>query len=167
MGFLEYTIGPESCIGRYKECGCKGKRDLGLELSFAFSNCVVLGKSFNLNLNLPFCIILLYYCLIIFIVVWIQLPPFSPHHFPRPHPHLPPPALHPSPLCLCLWVLYIWSLMTLSLISPIVSLPAPLCYCQFVLYFNVSGYIFLACLFCWLGSTYRWDHINLNFLSVT
>ena len=33
-------------------------------------------------------------------------------------------------------------------------------YCQFVLNFNVSGYILIACLFCWLGFTYRWDHID-------
>ena len=36
-------------------------------------------------------------------------------------------------------------------------------YCQFVLYFNISGYILLACLFCWLGSTYRWDHMVFVF----
>ena len=34
-------------------------------------------------------------------------------------------------------------------LSPALSPPTPLCYCQFVLNFNVSGYILLACLFCW------------------
>ena len=36
-------------------------------------------------------------------------------------------------------------------------------HCQFVLYFHVSGSILLTCLFCWLGSTYRWDHIVFVF----
>ena len=34
---------------------------------------------------------------------------------------------------------------------------------QFVLYFHVSGSILLACLFCWLGSPYRWDHMVFVF----
>ena len=42
-------------------------------------------------------------------------------------------------------------------------LPLPSGYCQFGLYFNVSGYILLACLFCWLGSTYRWNHMVFVF----
>ena len=36
-------------------------------------------------------------------------------------------------------------------------------YCQIVLYFNVSGYILLASLFCWLSSTYRWGHMVFVF----
>ena len=38
-------------------------------------------------------------------------------------------------------------------------------HCQFVLYFHVSGSILLICLFSWLGSTYRWDHMVLVFHS--
>ena len=30
-------------------------------------------------------------------------------------------------------------------------------------YFNDSGYILFACLFYWLGSTYRWDHVVFVF----
>ena len=67
-------------------------------------------------------------------------------------PPAPPiPTSHPRTyrLWLCPCVLYICSLMVLSLCSPIItSSPIPSGYCQFVLHFNVSGYIFLACLFC-------------------
>ena len=58
----------------------------------------------------------------------------------------------------CPCVLYTCPSMTLPLLSPVIPLPYPSGYCQFVLYFNVSGNILLTCLFCWLGSTYRWDH---------
>ena len=36
----------------------------------------------------------------------------------------------------------------------------------FVLYFHVCGYILLAGMFCWLGSTYRWDHTVFVFHSL-
>ena len=48
-------------------------------------------------------------------------------------------------------------LKTLPPFPCIIPSHLPSGYCQFVLNFNVSGYILLACLFCWLGSTYRWD----------
>ena len=73
------------------------------------------------------------------------------------YPHLPPWT---NPLWLCPCVLYTCSLIALPLFSPIIPLPSG--YCQFVVYFNVSGYILLACLFCWLGSAYRWDHILVS-----
>ena len=75
---------------------------------------------------------------------------------PRPPPAPPIPASHPwtYPLWLCPCVLYTCSLMTLPLLS-LSSLFSG--NCQFVLYFSVSGCILLACLFCWLGSMYRWD----------
>ena len=80
---------------------------------------------------------------------------------PHPPPRHPPPhtsllsTLKPTPFG---FVHYTCSL-TAFLLFPLLSLaPLPSGYCQFVLYFNVSGYILLACLFCWLGSTYRWDH---------
>ena len=50
-----------------------------------------------------------------------------------------------------------------SSFPPIIPCHHPSGYCQIVLYFNVSGYILLACLFCWLGSTYRWDHMVFVF----
>ena len=45
------------------------------------------------------------------------------------------------------------------LLSPVTPFPLPSGHCQFVLYFHVSGSNLLAYLFCWLGSTYRWDHM--------
>ena len=86
---------------------------------------------------------------------------YSCLHFPTPlspTQPLPPPTLNPSPLCLCLCVLYTSSLTSFPLLSLLFSSPLPSGYCQFVLYFNASGSILLICFFCWLGSTYRWDH---------
>ena len=62
-------------------------------------------------------------------------------------PTLPTPThtLDPTPCCLCPWVLYTCSLMTLPFVYPIIL---PSGSCQFVLYFNVSGSILFACLFC-------------------
>ena len=84
----------------------------------------------------------------LFIVVQLQLSPFSSHLSHTYQPSLPP-TLDPNPLWLCPCVLYTCSLMTLPPFSPL-SPPIYLrsVYCQFVLYFNVSGYVFLAYLFC-------------------
>ena len=74
-----------------------------------------------------------------FIVVRIQLSSLSCHHYP--HRHLPPPpTLHPSPLWLCPWVLHTCCLMTLSLLSPVISLPPP--------FWSLSVYSLFPCL--WL-----------------
>ena len=79
-------------------------------------------------------------------------------HLPwGPFPFFPP--LSPSPVWLlsvcslfhCLW--FYFACLFVLFIS----------YCQFVLYFIVSGSILLACLFCSLGSTYRWDHMLFVF----
>ena len=67
-------------------------------------------------------LLFIYFCNHFFIVVWIQLPPFSQHHIPSPHPPSPL-TLHPSPLWLCPWVLYTRCLTTLPLLSPVISLP--------------------------------------------
>ena len=80
-----------------------------------------------------------------FIVVQIQLPPFSYHHFSPPHP-LPPPTLHPSPLWLCPWVLYTCSLMNLSLLSPVNPLPSPLRLLSLCSLFQCL-WLYFACLF--------------------
>ena len=103
--------------------------------------------------------------LFIFIVVWVPLSPFYPHHalcstLPASHPWTYPPlVLSMCPLC-----------MFLDGPSPILShYPSPRQpsgSCQCVLYFSVSGSILLACLFCWLGSTYRWDHMVFVFHSL-
>ena len=78
-----------------------------------------------------------------------------PHHSPQPPPSAPP-TLNPTPLWLCLCVFYTCSSMTLLPFALIISSHLPSGDCQFILNFSVSGYIFLA---CWLGSTYRWDHM--------
>ena len=54
-------------------------------------------------------------------------------------------------------------LKTLPSPPPIVPSHLSSGYCQIILYFNVSDYILLACLSCWLGSTYRWDHMVFVF----
>ena len=103
-----------------------------------------------------------------FFIIFLLLFKYGCLHFPPPPLSPAPPTLtsHPQshPLWLCPCVLYIYSLKTLPLPpAPITPSSLPSCYCQFVLYFNVSGYILLACLFCWLGSTYRWDHMVFVF----
>ena len=76
-----------------------------------------------------------------FLIVQVQLSPFSPHHGPLPHSSSPP-TLEPIPFDF-VHVSFIHVLMALLLIS---LSPSPSGYCQFVLYFNVPGYILLACL---------------------
>ena len=83
-----------------------------------------------------------------FIVVQVQLSPFSPHHSPQLQ-ILPPDPTLPW-FCLC--VLYRCSWKPFPIPSPpIIPSHIPSGYCQFVLNFNVSGYILLAYLFYWLG----------------
>ena len=48
-----------------------------------------------------------------FIVVQVQLSPFSPHHCPPPQPS-PPPILNPTPIWLCPCVFYTCSFTTPS-----------------------------------------------------
>ena len=96
-----------------------------------------------------------------FIVVQVQLSPFSSHHSPLPHPS-PPPTLEPTSFAF-VHVYFIHVPWWPFPIFPYYSSPVLSGYCQSVLYFNVSGYILLACLFCWLGSTYMWDHMVFLF----
>ena len=82
-------------------------------------------------------------------------------------PTVPSPIFHiqsPPPLscCLCPWVLYTCSL-TLSFLSPIGPLLPSLWSLSVCSFFHVSVSILLTCLFCWLGSTYRWDHMIFLF----
>ena len=98
----------------------------------------------------------------LFIVVQVQLSPFSCHHFPPPHPP-PPPTLNPSPFGFVHGSFTHVPWRPFSFIPMLSPSPLPSGYYQFVLYFNVPGYIFLACLFCWLGSTDRWDHMVFVF----
>ena len=99
----------------------------------------------------------IFYCCSIIVVPLI--PPLLSSVLPPPHSvSLPPPH------CPCPWVLYTCSLTWPFPIFPLLPpSPNPSGHCQFVLYFHVSGYILLACLFCWLGSTYRWDHMVFVF----
>ena len=71
----------------------------------------------------------------------------------------PPPTLNPTPLWLCPWVLYICSLMTLPLLSPLSPSPWPLWLLPVCSLFQCLWLYFclLVCLFDWLASTYRWD----------
>ena len=79
------------------------------------------------------------------------------HPSPLPHSILPPTVVfaHGSFITVPWW--------PFSFFSQLSPLPLPSGYCQFVLNFNVSGYILLAYLFCWLGSTYTWDHMVFIF----
>ena len=91
-------------------------------------------------------------------VVSIFPPPLSPALLtPTSHPQSFPPFgfVHGS------FIHVPWR--SFPFFSPLFPSPLPSAYCQFVLYFHVSGSILLACLFCWLGSTYRWDYMVFIF----
>ena len=53
--------------------------------------------------------------------------------------------------------------MFFDLFSPLSPFPLPSDHRQFVCYFYFSGSVLLICLFSWLGSTYRWDHMVFVF----
>ena len=93
------------------------------------------------------------------------VPVFPPLLSPAlPCPPSSPTFNPPHHCCLCPWVLYTFSLTWPFHFFPLLSSsPLPYGYCQFVLYFHVSASILLACLFCWLGSTYGWDHMVFVF----
>ena len=82
--------------------------------------------------------------------------PTTPHY--PSHPHFPPLTLSPFGF---VHVSFIHVPDNPSSFPPIISSPLPSCYCQFILNVNVSGHILLACLSCWLGSTYnRWREVK-------
>ena len=101
------------------------------------------------------------YFYLLFIVVQVESSPFLPHHAPPPYPS-PLPTLETTPfgfvhvsfIYLSWWPFPYFAPLSLSLL--------PSSYCHFV-HFNFSGCILLACLFWWLDSTYRWDHMVLAF----
>ena len=80
----------------------------------------------------------------------------------------PPPHTHSHsqspPSCPCLWVIYTCSLTRPFLFfPPLFPFPLSSGPCQFVPCFYASSSILLICLFCWLGSTYRWDNMMFVF----
>ena len=103
------------------------------------------------------------HCFLKTFIVQLQLSPYPPHYSPLPYP-APAPTFNPAPHCLCSWVLY-----TCSLTQPFPFFPVlppshlPSGQCMFVLYFHAATSILLTCSFCWLGSTYRWDHMVFVF----
>ena len=110
-----------------------------------------------------------YFCYEIYFVwyyyIFLLLFKYSCLHFPPPLPQPHPSPSHPlsyAPLALSMCPLCML-FAELSPFLPHYPLPLSSGYCQFVLNFNVSGYILLVCLFCWLGSTYRSDHLVFVF----
>ena len=85
------------------------------------------------------------------IVVSISPPQISPSH------PSPPLTLDPTPFGFVLVSVIQVPWWPFPIFSPLSPSHLPSGYCQFVLYFNVSRSTLLACLFYWLGSTYRWD----------
>ena len=97
-----------------------------------------------------------------FIVVQLQLSPF---HLTTPlhptHANFPPLILTPFGFDHVSFIVVPENPFPFPF--PLIPSHFPYGYCQLVLNLNVSGYILLAYLFCWLGSTYRWDHMVFVF----
>ena len=85
------------------------------------------------------------------------VPPFSPLLSSTNPP--PAPTVSPLPLSVPVSPLFMFLNLLLPLLTPVIPVPWSLS----VLYFHVSGSILLVCLFCWLDSTYRWDHMVFVF----
>ena len=84
---------------------------------------------------------------------------FTPPHTPASPILASHPQTYPCWLCPC--VLYTCSLMALPLLSPII-LSRP----SYVSLFFISMFLVVFCLLfccCWIGSTYRWDHMVFLF----
>ena len=98
-------------------------------------------------------------CFLFFVVVLVHLSPFPllpatpaiPTSHPWSHPLL---VLSMCPLCSC---------VPENASRFPSQYPLPPFLCQFALNLSVSGYILLACLLCWLGSTYRWNNMVFVF----
>ena len=97
-------------------------------------------------------LLLFYYSCPNFSPFALLCPAYSPSHSQSPH------------CCPCPWVIHTCSLTSSFLFFP------PLCpfrfpsdHCQCVPCFYASGSILLVRLFCWLDSTYKWDHMVFVF----
>ena len=98
-----------------------------------------------------------YHLISFLILIFLWLFHFPPHNSPNlSHAYLPPLIL---PLFGFVCVSFIVVPGNPSPFYPIIPSCVLSGYCECVLNFYVSGYILLACLFCWLGSMHRWDHI--------
>ena len=95
-----------------------------------------------------------------FIVIHVQLSPFSPHHCLSLQPS-PPATLNLIPFGF-VHVSFIhvpwWSFSFFPCYPPP---PSPLITVS--LFFVQCVWLYFACFFCWLGSTYRWDHMVFVF----
>ena len=83
---------------------------------------------------------------------------------PLPCPAQPPfpHSVFPSPLSLSMGPLYMFLDLTLPLLSLVTPSP-PLWSLLVCSLFPCLWFYFASCLFCWLGSTYRWDHMVFVF----
>ena len=89
---------------------------------------------------------------------------YFPKNSPLPLPHPPHSHSQSSPtLSVPMSPLFVLFCLVLPLLSPIIPLPLPSGHSQYVFYFQVSGSILIIFLFCWLGPTYRWDHMVFIF----
>ena len=86
------------------------------------------------------------------------------HLFPHcPYPAPTTPSVSPPPLSVPMSPLFMFLCLPFPFFAPLSRSPIPSGHCQFVLYFQVSVSILFICLFCWLGSTCRWDHVVFVF----
>ena len=86
-----------------------------------------------------------------------HFPPYCSLPYPPPLSKFNPHSRSPPPI---VFVHESWPIPFFTPLSP--SL-VPSGHCQIVHFFYVTGFILLACLFCWLGSTYRWDYMVFVF----
>ena len=97
--------------------------------------------------------------LLLFNYSCLRFPPINlPLPYTTPNSHI---QSSPSP-CLCPWVVYKFLDLIIPLLSPVILFPPPL-WLLSILYVHVFVSVLLTCLFCWLGSTYRWDHMIFVF----
>ena len=99
--------------------------------------------SFSLWLLLRFSffsIFKLFYCCSITVVSIFMTPLFPPASTQTP-------TLNPTPIWLCPWILYTCSLMSLSLLCPIISLPVPSGYSLFLISMSLVIFWLLVCFF--------------------
>ena len=116
-------------------------------------------------MDIAFVFFLMFSIVFIFLLLFNNscphFPPLLSLALPTPTSHFPPLILPPFGFVHGSFILIPWQPFP---VFPLLSQsPQPSGYCQFVLYFNVSGSILLACLFCWLSSTFRWDHMVFVF----